>query len=82
VLPVGDVGAEVDVTEAPLPVEGAIDVPVERATEISAADVTVKVMGVVVQLNSDMGGFVPKGEFQYIVAQKVLLPAVLDTVIS
>jgi hypothetical protein len=83
VLPVGDAGAEVcDVIKAPLLVEGAIDAAVERATETSAADVTVKVMAAVVQLNSDMGGFVPKGEFQYMVAQYVFSPFVLETVFS
>lgn len=77
--PVEDADPEVDVIEAPLSIECAIDAPVEEeATETSAADVTVKVIGAVVQLNSDMGGFVPKGEFQYIVAQNVLVPSVLE----
>lgn len=80
--PVGGEEADVDAIEAPLLVEGATDAAVERATETSAADVTVKVIAAVVQLNSDMGGLVPKGEFQYIVAQYVFMPCVLETVIS
>lgn len=81
-LPVGDDNADAGVIEAPLLVEGAMDALVERRTEMSAADVTVKVIAAVVQLNSDMGGFVPKGEFQYIVAQYVFMPSVLENVVS
>lgn len=78
----GDVAEALLLIEAPLLDEGAIDAVAKRAAETSAADVTVRVIGAVVQLNSDMGGFFPKGEFQYIVAQYVLGASVLEITIS